>query len=87
MFIELTEHLACPERHEETNFLVLAQNEMDGRRVVSGSVGCPLCKREYGIEGCVVRFGDAAAEAAGGALPDAATLQALLGIAGPGGSF
>jgi uncharacterized protein YbaR (Trm112 family) len=85
MFIELTEYLACPEGHEEQNFLVLAQEKMDGRRVVRGSVGCPLCKREYGIERYVVRFGEPSGAREGEVPASAETVQALLGIAGPGG--
>ncbi len=85
MFIELSEFLRCPEPHQET-FCVVAPEEMAGRMILRGLVGCPICKREYPIERGIVRFGGAAAEAvegAGAADPDA--VWALLGLTGPGG--
>ena len=56
MHIELTEMLRCPEPHAEA-FLVLSTAEMSGRSVVSGVVGCPVCRREYGIVKGVINFG------------------------------
>lgn len=91
MYIELTEHLCCPEEHEEQTYLVLVPQTMEGRAVTAGSVGCPVCKNEYAIDDGVVRFGEPAGVGAGvpgGAatsLPAAANVQALLGITGPGG--
>jgi uncharacterized protein YbaR (Trm112 family) len=91
MFIELTEFLSCPEGHDEQSYLVLAPDEVDGRRIVKGSLGCPLCKREYVIADGVVRFAAAAGPNEGRAgtddapLPPADRVHALLGIAGPGG--
>ena len=91
MYIELTEYLRCPEEHEEQTYLVLVPQTMEGRAVTAGSVGCPVCKNEYAIADSVVRFGGPAG--AGASVPDgtatslpaADTLQALLGITGPGG--
>ncbi len=84
MFIELSEFLRCPEPHDET-FCVVAPEEMVGRMIVRGVVGCPICRREYPIDAGVVRFGGAAeaAGAAGAAEPDA--VWALLGLTSPGG--
>ena len=42
MFIELTDHLRCPADHEEA-FLVLLPDQMDGRAVRGGALGCPVC--------------------------------------------
>ncbi len=42
VFIELTDHLRCPNDHEEA-FLVLVPERMDGRRVAAGHLGCPVC--------------------------------------------
>ena len=83
MFIELTDHLACPSPHEE-QFLVLLPEKMDGRRVVTGDLGCPVCGRIVRIEDGIVDFG-------GAPEPDDATtltaeaLEAFFGLSGPGG--
>jgi uncharacterized protein YbaR (Trm112 family) len=100
LFIELSEFLRCPEPHDET-FCVVAPDEMVGRMITRGVVGCPECRREYPIEDGVVRFGavmtdpgrkpGVAAEAGRGGrrravdLPDPDVVQALLGLGGPGG--
>jgi hypothetical protein len=90
--------LRCPQAHRE-EFLVLSTGEMSGRMVLSGLVGCPVCHQEYHVVEGVVEFGAAgpapasAAEAGapagasgrGARASDAATLQALLDLGGPGG--
>jgi hypothetical protein len=59
---------------------------MAGRSVVRGTVGCPICHREYPIEDGVVEFGAVEAARAVEAVPaDAGAVWALLGITGPGG--
>ncbi len=92
MFIELAEFLRCPEGHPDEPYCVVAPDVMVERRVVRGSVGCPVCRREYGIAAGVVDFGagfggapPATEPAGGGALPDAAVVQALLGLESTGG--
>lgn len=90
MFIELSEFLRCPEQHEET-FCVVAPDEMTGRMVTRGIVGCPLCRREYPINDGVADFAPdlatpappAASTAAPALDPDA--VWALLGLGNPGG--
>lgn len=87
MFIELTDHLRCPADHEES-FLVLIPDEMAGRHVVRGTLGCPVCQREYQIEQQVVRLGTASHPrdtAAVASDPGAAAFLTLLGLEGPGG--
>ena len=85
MHIELTEMLQCPEPHPPEG-LVLSTGAMRGRRVVSGLVGCPVCRREYPIVEGVVAFGTTPGfPEPRGAAPDPATLQALLDVDGPGG--
>ena len=87
MFIELTDHLRCPADHDES-FLVLVPDEMAGRHVVRGTLGCPVCQREYRIEQQVAELGGAPVAIATAPLvndPGAASLQALLGLEGPGG--
>jgi uncharacterized protein YbaR (Trm112 family) len=57
MFIELVDMLRCPNRHEET-WLVLAADRTDGRDVMDGTLGCPICHAEYPIVAGVARFGE-----------------------------
>jgi len=96
--IELTEMLRCPEPHRE-EMLVLSTGEIKDRMVRSGLVGCPVCHAEYPISRGIVNFrrskervakessGPRPAYAPPSPLPsaDAAKLQALLELSGPGG--
>jgi uncharacterized protein YbaR (Trm112 family) len=88
MFIELTDQLRCPAEHAES-FLVLIPDAMEGRRVLRGTLGCPVCHAEYRIIGGVVDLGGAeppsrrVAESA--RRPDAGALLAFLALQGPGG--
>lgn len=94
MFIELTDHLRCPADHPE-QFLVLMPSGMNGRQVVEGTLGCPVCHRSYPIEHGVARFGSAehtdvlddadVKEGGSSTALDAAALVALLGLGSPGG--
>lgn len=83
MFIELTDHLACPADHEE-QFLVLLPDLMEERRVVSGDLGCPVCGRIVRIDQGIADFGDAALSGGGTSLT-AEALEAFFGLSGPGG--
>jgi uncharacterized protein YbaR (Trm112 family) len=56
MFIELVDLLRCPRPHEET-WLVASSERMEGRDIVQGVVGCPICRAEYLIEDGVLLFG------------------------------
>lgn len=90
MFIELAEFLRCPAGHEREPYCVLMPVEMAGRSVVRGSVGCPVCQREYPIADGVAEFGPGeptavAGEPGGEALPDPQVIEALLGLEGAGG--
>lgn len=93
MFIELTDHLRCPADHQE-QFLVLMPAQMDGRQVIEGVLGCPVCNRSFPIEKGVARFGASGVPRSGGRVEqgtanepalDAAALVALLGLGSPGG--
>src|SRR5438094_1656639 len=98
MHIELTEMLRCPEPHRE-EMLVLSTGEVKDRMVRSGILGCPVCHKEYPISRGIVNFrrsreriskessGPRPAYAPPSPLPsaDAASLQALLELSGPGG--
>jgi uncharacterized protein YbaR (Trm112 family) len=85
LFIELTDHLRCPEDHEQS-FLVLLPDKMEGRSVLTGQLGCPVCGRTYEVRDGSVDFGGApaGAEESDTAL-DAAAVTALTGLHGPGG--
>lgn len=87
MFIELTDHLRCPAEHAES-FLVLIPDEMSGRDVKRGTLGCPVCQREYPIREGVVHFWEGttgATETPGRGAVDAGAVAAFLGLEGPGG--
>jgi len=83
MFIELTDHLRCTARHDES-FLVLLPGRMEGRLVTEGTLGCPVCHREVPVrEGRADFGGGIPAAAPAGLAPESA--HALLGLEGPGG--
>jgi hypothetical protein len=84
VFIELAEYLRCPVDHPEAH-CVLAADVMDGRDVVQGIVGCPVCRNEYAIADRIARFGEPPSIQPHGPLPEPALLQALVGITTPGG--
>jgi uncharacterized protein YbaR (Trm112 family) len=48
VYIELIDLLRCPRVHEES-WLVAAFNKMDGRFVIEGKLGCPVCSASYPI--------------------------------------
>jgi uncharacterized protein YbaR (Trm112 family) len=86
MFIELTDHLRCPNEHEES-FLVLLPEVMEGRSVRTGHLGCPVCGRTFQLTDGVLDTGDAPAEpesGIGGVL-GADAITTLVGLHGPGG--
>lgn len=91
MFIELTEFLRCPLRHEGKTYCLLVPEHVEGRDVVAGMVACPECRREFRIVDGVadLRHPDEAATPPDHAdveeLPSADAVHALLGLEGPGG--
>jgi uncharacterized protein YbaR (Trm112 family) len=83
MFIELTDHLRCPNDHVES-FLVLLPDRLEQRSVRSGQLGCPVCSRTFEIKDGVLDLGEAPPSPLASALdPDAITT--LVGVNGPGG--
>lgn len=87
MFIELTEILRCPRGHPES-YLVAAPIVMDGRRIVRGVIGCPVCRAEFPVVDGVGFFArQAQAARPGAASPgyEVAALAAFLNLTGPGG--
>jgi uncharacterized protein YbaR (Trm112 family) len=85
MFIELTDHLRCPVAHAE-QFLVLLPDEVRDRRVIRGSLGCPVCGRVFPVTAGIARLGAVSGRGRGspGTL-NAEAAFALLGLSGPGG--
>src|SRR5688572_26146748 len=83
MFIELTDHLRCPLDHPE-QFLVLLPSRMDGRRVLTGELGCPVCGTVVHLADGIADWGGASPSAAGSGLT-AEAVAAFLGLSGPGG--
>jgi uncharacterized protein YbaR (Trm112 family) len=62
VFIEMIDLLRCPRDHEET-WLVAAFTTMDGRFVVEGKLGCPVCNASYDVIEGVAHFGGEISEA------------------------
>ncbi|MBM4188966.1 MAG: hypothetical protein FJ206_16825 [Gemmatimonadetes bacterium] len=83
MFIELTDHLRCTADHPES-FLVLLPDAMDGRRVATGSLGCPRCGQVYRIDQGSLDLGGAGPSSGPTRLTPEA-VAAFLGLQGPGG--
>lgn len=90
MFIELVDSLRCLSAHEDT-WLVAAVTRMDGRHIIDGTLGCPLCRREYPIRDGVAWFVTPGATAPGltrsSPAPDDRVVRAaaLLGLTDAGG--
>jgi uncharacterized protein YbaR (Trm112 family) len=83
MHIELTDHLRCPEAHDEA-FLVLLPLRMEGRQVVAGELGCPICQWSTRWDDGIPVFG--AVEGVAPPPPvDADGLITMLGVEGAGG--
>jgi uncharacterized protein YbaR (Trm112 family) len=86
MFIELTDHLRCPENHDE-QYLVLLPDRLDGRSVKEGQLGCPVCGRTFAVRDGIVDFGGASPpeDESSALTPD--VMATLAGVSGPGGYF
>ena len=89
MFIELTDFLRCPENHPE-QYLVLLPGRMEGRLVLTGELGCPVCGKVVQLQDGIVDFGGATVSSVANAptAPTALTAEAIaafLGLSGPGG--
>lgn len=84
MFIELVDHLRCPADHEE-QYLVLLPARIEDRWVREGSLGCPVCGREFQVVDGVFDTGDGPVDPPAPSALDGAALAALTGLGGPGG--
>ena len=84
MFIELTDHLRCPNPHNES-FLVLLPDSMEGRSVRTGQLGCPVCGRTFELVDGVFDAGGAPPPTSDTTALSAENLSVLIGLHGPGG--
>jgi uncharacterized protein YbaR (Trm112 family) len=91
VYIELIDLLRCPRVHEES-WLVAAFNKMDGRFIIEGKLGCPVCSASFPITDGVADLRDSldASIAAPSRLPAASDedtalrVAAMLGLTRPG---
>lgn len=94
MHIELVDSLRCPEPHDDT-WLVASVTRFDGRDIVEGALGCPICRRQFVVSRGEVGFaGEAPAEGgeSGSSIAppvpdgdDVLRARALLALDEPGG--
>jgi uncharacterized protein YbaR (Trm112 family) len=84
MYLVLTDVLTCPRCGPEQGLIVLA-DRMEGRRILEGALGCPICESKYPIRRGLadMRTTDLAAPEPGrpGSGFEAMRNAALLGIA------
>jgi hypothetical protein len=90
MRLDLAERMRCPNTHAPTQLIVVAQ-ESDGRELVRGFAGCPVCHLEARISAGVVRFPGFEEPSARVSTPHPAPhaierLRAQLGLADDGGA-
>lgn len=83
VFIELTDHLRCPAAHPE-QFLVLLPSRMEGRRVLTGELGCPVCGLVVLLANGIADWGNTV-PSPGHTELTAEAVGAFLGLTGPGG--
>ena len=56
MFTELIDTLRCPNAHEDS-WLVASSTRTDGRHIMAGMLGCPVCRATFDIVDGEVLFG------------------------------
>ena len=91
MYLELIDALRCPVPHEESPLIAAISRRAD-RDIVSGALGCPVCRAEYAIQNGVAIFAEEAvptsARSAGpeeSAEETALRCAAMLDLHDPGG--
>ena len=82
----MLDQLRCPRPHEES-WLVLASQRIDGRDVLAGVLGCPVCHAEYPIVEGIACFADSArvTPTQSSDEEEALRLAATLNLTGPHG--
>ncbi len=90
MYVELLDTLRCTAVHE-SSWLVATASRTEGRFILAGVLGCPVCSAEYVIRDGAVWFGerDAAVGIAGAiqSEDEVTRLAALLGFDEAGGLY
>ncbi|MBI1810087.1 MAG: hypothetical protein HYR75_09340 [Gemmatimonadetes bacterium] len=90
MHVELLDTLRCPAPHEGS-WLVATASRTEGRYLIEGTLGCPVCGAEYAIRDGAAWFGERdAAQGIAGAIKsedEVTRLAALLGFDERGGLF
>ncbi|MEA3245987.1 MAG: hypothetical protein U9Q74_07495 [Gemmatimonadota bacterium] len=71
MLLALTDHLRCTGDHAET-WLVAQADAVEDRRMVEGTLGCPVCRAERAVRGGVVWWSGPPAHIPADARPDLA---------------
>ncbi len=87
MLPDLLQHLRCPVPHEDSWLVATALIARD-RRIIEGTLGCPVCHAEYAIHDGVVAFPGESVPGDPGVVEgvgDADRLGALLGFSERGG--
>lgn len=84
MHIELVEVLRCPRPHDDA-WMVARMDEVRGREIVHGTLGCPVCFAEYPVVDGVARLRpDDPPRPRGMHVDDAMRAAALLDLSEPG---
>jgi uncharacterized protein YbaR (Trm112 family) len=84
MHLDVVPSLHCPRPHEESG-LVLVAESTEGRHVITGVLGCPVCEAEYPIRAGVAYFVDAPPRAPVSEAAETVRTAAMLGLTDPGG--
>jgi uncharacterized protein YbaR (Trm112 family) len=91
MRIDLIELLVCPDAHEPSPLVAIA-GERQGERLMTATLGCPVCSSQFALRAGVAMFGSNATAAVrseygrgdGDSSPDAMRLAAQLGLTASG---
>lgn len=90
MHVELLDTLRCTAPHEPS-WLVAAATRTEGRFIIEGTLGCPVCGAEYAIRAGAAWFGEQDAESAlAGSITseeEVTRLAAFLGFDDRGGLY
>lgn len=84
MHLDVIPTLRCPREHEESG-LVLVAYETDGRHVVSGLLGCPVCEAEFPVREGVAYFVASRPPSGEPRHDEIIRTAAMLGLTEPGG--
>lgn len=84
MHLDVVPVLRCPREHEESG-LVLAADKTEGRHVVTGILGCPVCEAEYPVRAGIAYFVNREAMSGRDEEIDVIRTAAMLGLTEPGG--